>query len=171
MDITSYNYTELRTKFWRDPNFSGSQRSSEEQELKYLYKYSVLKVKINLYWGEGSKFSNKADSIFSYCGWWNSVMAVLKWHTHLPDCSAIQKKKKIIVWRHKELWKKQNEFSDKPSQTHAQKNLQNLQKNLQGKIELSFLILAQPRAIMFRIFLVLADNLLNPRSFLTQSMH
>lgn len=93
MDITSYNYTELRTKFWRDPNFSGSQRSSEEQELKYLYKYSVLKVKINLYWGEGSKFSNKADSIFSYCGWWNSVMAVLKWHTHLPDCSAIQKKK------------------------------------------------------------------------------
>lgn len=45
------------------------------------------------------------------------------------------------------------------------RNLQNLQKNLQGKIELSFLILAQPIAIMFRIFLVLADNLLNPRKF------
>lgn len=55
MGTTSYSHAELRAMIWRDPNFSGNQRKNQKQELRYLYKYSVLKVKINLYWGQGEQ--------------------------------------------------------------------------------------------------------------------
>lgn len=45
------------------------------------------------------------------------------------------------------------------------KSTEHVQRTKVGKIELNFLILAQPRAIMSIIFLVLPDNLLNSRNF------